>query len=119
LVDKDKYNVRLLNFTKQQMLDRSGLSYQQLREITAELADKKFLRYIEPDETFISLQTRGSNSLRQQKVQEKGTVNKSTLSNEAKYDHYYAIMITEDTSNDLLLWERHHSERWELIVTGN
>ena len=40
--------------TKQQMLDRSGLSYQQLREITAELADKKFLRYIEPDETYIT-----------------------------------------------------------------
>ena len=28
--------------------------YQQLREITAELADKKFLRYIEPDETYIT-----------------------------------------------------------------
>lgn len=54
MVDKDKYNVRLLNFTKQQMLDRSGLSYQQLREITAELADNKFLRYIEPDETYIT-----------------------------------------------------------------
>jgi predicted transcriptional regulator len=40
--------------TKQQMLDRSGLSYQQLREITAELVDKKFLRYIEPDETCIT-----------------------------------------------------------------
>ncbi len=40
--------------TKQQMLDRSGLSYQQLREITAELADKKFLRYIEPNETYIT-----------------------------------------------------------------
>ena len=40
--------------TKQQMLDRSRLSYQQLREITAELADKKFLRYIEPDETYIT-----------------------------------------------------------------
>ncbi len=40
--------------TKQQMLDRSGLSYQQLREITAELADKKFLRYIGPDETYIT-----------------------------------------------------------------
>ena len=41
--------------TKQQMLDRSGLSYQQLREITAELADKMFLRYIEPDEMYISV----------------------------------------------------------------
>lgn len=40
--------------TKQQMLDRSGLSYQQLREITAELADKKFLRYVESDETYIT-----------------------------------------------------------------
>ena len=40
--------------TKQQMLDSSGLSYQQLRDITAELADKKFLRYIEPDETYIT-----------------------------------------------------------------
>ena len=40
--------------TKQQMLDRLGLSYQQLREITAELADKKFLRYVEPDETYIT-----------------------------------------------------------------
>jgi predicted transcriptional regulator len=40
--------------TKQQMLDRSALSYQQLREITAELADKKFLRYIEPNETYIT-----------------------------------------------------------------
>jgi predicted transcriptional regulator len=40
--------------TKQQMLDRLGLSYQQLREITAELADKKFLRYIEPYETYIT-----------------------------------------------------------------
>ena len=40
--------------TKQQMLDRFGLSYQQLRDITAELADKKFLRYIEPDETYIT-----------------------------------------------------------------
>jgi predicted transcriptional regulator len=39
---------------KQQMLDRLGLSYQQLRDITAELADKKFLRYIEPDETYIT-----------------------------------------------------------------
>jgi predicted transcriptional regulator len=35
--------------TKQEMLDRSVLSYQQLREITAELAYKKFLRYSEPD----------------------------------------------------------------------
>ena len=41
--------------TKQQMLDSSGLSYQQLREITAELADKMFLRYIEPDEMYISV----------------------------------------------------------------
>jgi predicted transcriptional regulator len=40
--------------TKQQMLDRLGLSYQQLREITAELADKKFIRFIEPDETYIT-----------------------------------------------------------------
>ena len=40
--------------TKQQMLDSSGLSYQQLREITAELADKQFLRYVEPDETYIT-----------------------------------------------------------------
>ena len=40
--------------TKQQMLDRSGLSYQQLREITAELADKKFLRYVESDGTYIT-----------------------------------------------------------------
>ena len=40
--------------TKQQMLDSSGLSYQQLREITAELADKKFLRYVESDETYIT-----------------------------------------------------------------
>jgi predicted transcriptional regulator len=40
--------------TKQQLLDRSGLSYQQLREITAELADKKFLRYVESDETYIT-----------------------------------------------------------------
>lgn len=40
--------------TKQQMLDRLGLSYQQLREITAELADKKFLRYVESDETYIT-----------------------------------------------------------------
>jgi predicted transcriptional regulator len=40
--------------TKLQMLDRLGLSYQQLREITAELADKKFLRYVEPDETYIT-----------------------------------------------------------------
>jgi predicted transcriptional regulator len=40
--------------TKQHMLDRSGLSYQQLREITAELADKKFLRYVESDETYIT-----------------------------------------------------------------
>ncbi|MDQ3839243.1 MAG: hypothetical protein M3297_08245, partial [Thermoproteota archaeon] len=40
--------------TKQQMLDSSGLSYQQLREITAELADKMFLRYIEPDEMYIT-----------------------------------------------------------------
>jgi len=40
--------------TKQQMLDRSGLSYQQLREITAELADKQFLRYVEPDETYVT-----------------------------------------------------------------
>jgi predicted transcriptional regulator len=40
--------------TKQHMLNRSGLSYQQLREITAELADKEFLRYIEPDETYIT-----------------------------------------------------------------
>jgi predicted transcriptional regulator len=36
------------------MLDSSGLSYQQLREITVELADKKFLRYIEPDESYIT-----------------------------------------------------------------
>ena len=40
--------------TKQDILDRSGLSYQQLREITAELADKKFLRYVESDETYIT-----------------------------------------------------------------
>jgi predicted transcriptional regulator len=40
--------------TKQQMLDISGLSYQQLREMTAELADKEFLRYIEPDEIYIT-----------------------------------------------------------------
>lgn len=40
--------------TKQQMLDRLGLSYQQLREITAELADRKFLRYVESDETYIT-----------------------------------------------------------------
>ncbi len=40
--------------TKQQMLDSSGLSYQQLRDITAELADKKFLRYVESDETYIT-----------------------------------------------------------------
>jgi predicted transcriptional regulator len=40
--------------TKQHMLDRSGLSYQQLREITAELADKKFLLYVESDETYIT-----------------------------------------------------------------
>lgn len=40
--------------TKQQMLDRLGLSYQQLREITAELADKEFLRYVESDETYIT-----------------------------------------------------------------
>ena len=40
--------------TKQQLLDRSGLSYQQLREITAELADKKFLRYVESDGTYIT-----------------------------------------------------------------
>jgi predicted transcriptional regulator len=40
--------------TKHQLLDRLGLSYQQLRKITAELADKKFLRYIEPDETYIT-----------------------------------------------------------------
>ena len=40
--------------TKQQMLDSSGLSYQQLREITVELADKQFLRYVEPDETYIT-----------------------------------------------------------------
>jgi predicted transcriptional regulator len=40
--------------TKQQMLNSSGLSYQQLREITAELADKKFLRYVESDETYIT-----------------------------------------------------------------
>ena len=40
--------------TKQQMLDSSGLSYQQLREITTELADKQFLRYVEPDETYIT-----------------------------------------------------------------
>jgi predicted transcriptional regulator len=36
------------------MLDSSGLYYQRLREITAELADKKFLRYIEPDEMYIT-----------------------------------------------------------------
>ena len=42
------------SLTKQQMLDSSRLSYQQLREITAELADKKFLRYIEPGETDIT-----------------------------------------------------------------
>ena len=40
--------------TKQQMLDSSGLSYQLLREIAAGLADKKFLRYMEPDETYIT-----------------------------------------------------------------
>jgi predicted transcriptional regulator len=50
--------------TKQQMLVRSGLSYQQLREITAELADKKFLRYVESDETYITTD-KGSDSLRQ------------------------------------------------------
>lgn len=38
------------------MLDSSGLSYQQLREVTAELADKKFLRYIESDRTYITTQ---------------------------------------------------------------
>ncbi|MDQ3852261.1 MAG: winged helix-turn-helix domain-containing protein [Thermoproteota archaeon] len=71
--------------TKQQMLDRSGLSYQQLREITAELADKKFLRYIEPDETYITTD-KGLIFLDATKGTEKGTVNKSMPSYETKND---------------------------------
>jgi predicted transcriptional regulator len=40
--------------TKQEMLDTSGLSYQQLRDITAELADKEFLRYNESDDSYMT-----------------------------------------------------------------
>ena len=40
--------------TKQEMLDTSGLSYQQLRDITAELADKEFLRYNEYNDSYIT-----------------------------------------------------------------
>ncbi|HJU34845.1 MAG TPA: winged helix-turn-helix domain-containing protein [Nitrososphaera sp.] len=40
--------------TKQGMLDKLGLSNQQLREITAELADKEFLRYGEPGGAYIT-----------------------------------------------------------------
>jgi predicted transcriptional regulator len=66
--------------TKQQMLDRVGLSYQQLREITAELVDKKFLRYIEPDETYYITTDKGLKFLESLKVQKKRTFNKSRLS---------------------------------------
>lgn len=64
------------------MLDRLGLSYQQLRQITAALADKKFLKYVEQDETYITTY-KGLKFLEATKGAEKGTVNKSMLSNEA------------------------------------
>lgn len=40
--------------TKREILDKSDLSYPQLRDITAELADKKFLRDLEPDGIYIT-----------------------------------------------------------------
>lgn len=71
--------------SKQEMLDRSGLSYQQLRDITAELADKKFLRYISTDDTYITTD-KGIKFLNATKGEEE-EVNKSMLSNEAINDH--------------------------------
>ncbi len=69
--------------SKQEMLDRSGLSYQQLREITAELIDKKFLRYISTDDRYITTD-KGIKFLNAAEGEEE--VNKSMLSNEAMND---------------------------------
>jgi predicted transcriptional regulator len=71
--------------SKKDMLDNLGLSYQQLREITAELADKKFLRYSEPDGTYITTD-KGFKFLEITKDAEE-KVNKSMLSNETTNDH--------------------------------
>jgi predicted transcriptional regulator len=68
--------------TKQEMLDKSGLSYQQLRDITAELTDKKFLRYNQSDETYITTD-KGYKFLQDMK---KETPESSLLSNEAIND---------------------------------
>lgn len=72
--------------SKQTMLERLELSYQQLREITAELADKKFLRYNEADDTYITTD-RGIKFLEATKHIGEEKVNKGTLSNEAINDH--------------------------------
>lgn len=58
---------------KQEMLNRSESSYQQLREITAELADKKFLTYSEPDRTYITTE-KGLKFLQAAKDAEEGAL---------------------------------------------
>ena len=57
--DRTKLMIKILEastkgLTKQEMLDTSGLSHQQLRGITAELADKEYLRYNESDDSYIT-----------------------------------------------------------------
>ena len=68
--------------TKQEMLDISGLSYQQLREITAELTDKEFLTYNEHDDSYITT----DKGIKFLKGAKSGPINESLLSNEAEND---------------------------------